>query len=439
MITSQWLLMWRTAREKSLILRLWRAMRQAWREHVTRPGRFILIAMAGSTIAGAFPGVMAGSFAFPLFLSLTVLSFGYTVLARPKVKVLRQLPERCVAGATVDCRITLTNQSKQTISDVGAYEFRLPTELVIDGEPIYIEQLEAGESRSIRYGLQVQRRGIYQLPGPTVLSTFPFGLTQAKAFHAQPTRLVVYPRFNALTTLRLPVSPRYQPGGIVLTSQVGESMEFIGNREYRTGDRLRDLHPRSWARTGYPVVRQFQEEFLSRIAILLDTHLPTGLNDGVGPGAGSWWKRLWKQDSSRALEANLSLGAAVSHFLAQQEYVVDLFAAGPELYYLQAGRSLAYLDNILDILACIQACPTDPLEKITPKFRDELGQISTVVLLLLQWDQARRKLVQEVLDAGAMVKLIVVSDSVAPAAVASFGVDATCLTVQQVEEGVKVL
>ncbi len=438
-MATQWAIMWRTAREKSLILRLWRAVRQAWREHVTRPGRFILIAMAGSTIAGAFPGVMAGSFAFPLFLSLTVLSFGYTVLARPRVQALRQLPERCVAGATIDLHITLRNEGKQVISDTGAYEFRLPPELVIEGEPVYVEQLAARESRTIRYGLQVQRRGIYQLPGPTVLSTFPFGLTQAKVFQAQPTRLVVYPHFAGLEALRLPVSPRYQPGGIVLTSQVGESMEFIGNREYRTGDRLRDLHPRSWARTGYPVVRQFQEEFLSRIAILLDTHVPMEAPTGGRVLGTNWWRKWWKQDASRALEANLSLAAGVSDFLARKEYVVDLFAAGPELYYLQAGRSLAYLDNILDILACIEACPTDPLEKITPKFRDELGQISTVVLLLLQWDEARRKLVQQVLDAGAMVKLIVVSDTVDPAAVTGVGVDATCLTVKQVEQGVKVL
>ncbi|NJL31952.1 MAG: DUF58 domain-containing protein [Phycisphaerales bacterium] len=438
MTQLNWGNLWRTAREKSLVLRTSRQIRDAWREHVTRPGRFLLIAMAGSTIAGAFPGVMAGSFAFPLFLSLVLLSFGYTLLARPRVKVVHQHPDRCVAGANIDLTLQLHNTGLRTLSDIGAYEFRLPGELTIEDEPVYLEKLDAGESQAIRYSLHVSKRGIYQLPGPTVLSTFPFGLTQARIHHSQPTRLVVYPKFKALNSLQLPVSPRYQPGGIVLTSQVGESMEFIGNREYRTGDRLRDLHPRSWARVGVPVVRQYQEEFLSRIAILVDTYVPGNgrslSNKNHLPGLSRWWKR--GQGQQRSLEANLSLAAAVSDYLARQEYVVDLFAAGPELYYLQAGRSLAYLDNILDILACLDACPTDPLERLTPRFRDELEQISTVILLFMQWDEPRRRLVQQVLDAGTMVKVVVLTDDSHTEVVGLPAGDVTQLTVQQVEEGV---
>ena len=432
MFIQHWQVFWRLAQERSILLRSWRAIRQAWREHVTRPGRFILIAMAGSTIAGAFPGVMAGSFAFPLFLSLVVLSFGYTLLARPPVRAVHHHPARCVAGATLDLQITLHNDGKSILTDIGAYEFRLPPQLTIVDEPKYLELLPSQSQQTLHYQVVVQRRGIYHLPGPTVLSCFPFGLTQARLHHSQKTRLVVYPRFVPLNTLRLPVSPRYQPGGIMLTSQVGESMEFIGNREYRTGDRQRDLHPRSWARVGYPVVRQYQEEFLSRIAILVDTHLPGSEASRL---QARWWPNR-RNGASHALEANLSLAAGISDYLARQDYVVDLFAAGPELYHLQAGRSLAYLDNILDILACLEACPTDPLERITPRFRDELGQISTVILLLLQWDEPRRKLVRQVREAGAMVKLIVVSDTVAIDELATSGLDATILNLSQAQRGV---
>ena len=40
------------------------------------------------------------------------------------------------------------------------------------------------------------------------------------------------------------------------------------------GDPLRKIHWRSWARRGKPVVKEYQEEYFSRIALVLDTFLP---------------------------------------------------------------------------------------------------------------------------------------------------------------------
>jgi uncharacterized protein (DUF58 family) len=142
---------------------------------------------------------------------------------------------------------------------------------------------------------------------------------------------------SSVGAIDLPVGRKYQPGGLHLVSHVGDSEEFIGNREYRPGDRLRDIHHAAWARTGFPIVREFQEEYLCRIAMIVDTLAPP--RDTAA-----------RQD----LEAALSLAAAIADALSRQEYVVDLFAAGPDLYHFQAGRGLAYLDNILDILACLE-------------------------------------------------------------------------------------
>jgi uncharacterized protein (DUF58 family) len=254
-------------------------------------------------------------------------------------------------------------------------------------------------------------------------------LAQSRRFSKDPRRLIVYPPFHHLRELELPVSQRYQPGGIVLTSNVGESMEFIGNREYRPGDRLRDLHPRSWARVGYPVVKQYQEEFLTRVAILLDTYVP------FAPPRSF---RLMSR-SDDPLEANLSMAAAIADYLARQEYIVDLFAAGPELYYFQAGRSLGFLDNILDILACIERCPTDPLETIGPRFNQELAQISTVIVLLLDWEPRRQAFLDSIRRAGVQVKPILISDRHKLEDLGSAGSTARVLTPRQVRQGVEVL
>jgi len=230
--------------------------------------------------------------------------------------------------------------------------------------------------------------------------------------------LLVYPAFHPLQELNIPAGMRYQPGGLALTSQVGQSMEFIGTREYQPGDRMRDLHPRSWARVGYPVVRQYQEEYLTRIAMIVDTYVPT-------------------PRGRPALEATLSTAAAIADYLARQEYIVDLFAAGPELYVFQAGRSLGYLDNILDILACIDACPTDPMDTIAPRLHEQLRQTSTVICLMMRWDTTRQQFVRDIGELGVATHTIVVADDKQERPTSADEV--RWLTVSELEDGVEQL
>jgi len=390
-----------------------------WRERFTRTGRYIIIGAIAMGIAGSFPERMVGAWGFSFFASLILGSMTISILRRSKLDAERTMPVRCVAGSSVPIHIRVTNRGKRAVHDVGGYEFRLPPQVQIKSEAHYIATLEPGLSHSFEYPMQADRRGSYHLTGPTALSAFPFGLTQTTRFCPQGRRLIVYPAFTQLASLDIPAGLRYQPGGLALASHVGESMEFVGTREYQVGDRVRDLHQRSWARVGMPVVKQFEEEFLTRIALLVDTYVP-------------------RRAGKAALEGNLSIAAAVADYLARQEYVVDLFAAGPELYHFRAGRSLAYLDNILDILACIDKCPDDPLAVVGPAFAEQLRDTSTVVLLLLSWDDQRARLIESIRDANVSAKTIVLTDDKRQAAAAQ-AAGCTHLRKADVEAGVEAL
>lgn len=440
----------RSLSKKSYTYRAAQYMRRSWQENLTLTGRYTLSAAILTCIAGAFPGELIGSHSFTLCAAVVIVSWFITKLNRPRVTIRQTLPERCVAGSTVRMQLHVSNPTKRTLADLSAYQFRLPEALKIGVTPSYLGSLRPGESHAFDYPLETTKRGEFTLGGPTALSAFPFGLFHARRHHPESRRLIVYPAFQRLRTLDIPVGTRYQPGGIVLTSQVGESMEFIGTREYRTGDRQRDLHPRSWARVGYPVVRQFQEEFLTRIALVVDTHSPEPDWTWFPPleGRTSWARArevariLWSgatEPPDRPLEANLSLAAAIADHLARREYVVDLFAAGPQLYHFQAGRSLGYLDNILDILACIRRCPTQPFDVIAPAFKEALGQTSTVIALFLGWDTTREKFVRQVLAAGAKIKAVVVSESIPTGTIPGPDGPIRVLTPAQVAAGVEFL
>lgn len=392
-----------------------------WNERFTDAGRLVVTGATATVIAGAFPQELIGAWLFSILLTLTGISLAISIRYRPKVRARRRLADRVVAHTRTEMGVEIHNHGKYPAYDIGGYEFRLPEAIRILDKPQYIARLEPGQRHLCEYAIQVGKRGVYTCHGPSSISGFPFGMTQSVRFAEQMQKLVVYPHFTPLSSMKIPVGKRHQPGGLALTSKVGDSMEFIGTREYQSGDRIRDLHPRSWARVGYPVIRQYQEEYLTRVAMLVDTFVPEKLHEG---------------QEDPPMEAALSIAASVADYLSRQDYIVDLFAAGPELYHFQAGRSLAYLENILDILACLEPCRTDPLEVVGPALRDELSNTSTLVCVFLDWDERRKTFVDEVTSLGVQTRVIVIEDRIGHPVAGDY---LSSLSSAEIREGVETL
>jgi uncharacterized protein (DUF58 family) len=230
-------------------------------------------------------------------------------------------------------------------------------------------------------------------------SAFPFCIFKWARTAGSRGKLIVYPDYTPLKSLKLPVSRKYQPEGTSRISKVGESMEFHGCREFRNGDEPRHIHWKSSARAGELIIREFQEEHLSRIALITDTF--------VKPER-PLLKPFIKKKIPPEFEAALSLTAAFAEHLARRDYVIDLFAAGPEVYHFQSGRSLSYLDNILDILACVQPDYHNPLKKLTPAVLSELTGIGSAVVILLEWNEHRKKFIEALRERGVNVKPVII-------------------------------
>lgn len=240
--------------------------------------------------------------------------------------------------------------------------------------------------------IEAMRRGRYLLRAPEVRGTDPLRLALTREHGLAEQILLVYPRFYSMEDFIVPLGRRYQPGGIPLASNTGDAIEFVGTREYREGDPIKHIHWRSFARRGKPVVKEYQEEYFCRIAVILDTFLASK------PRAGE----------ERAFEAAVSLTASIADFFSRGEYIVDILAAGPDIYEVSAGRSLAYLENILDVLACLEPCPQPPFQTISPVLFDKLAQITSVVAVLLDWDDEREQFLQRVKALGTAVRVMLV-------------------------------
>jgi len=260
-----------------------------------------------------------------------------------------------------------------------------PTDSFLHGAP--------GRPGHARIRMVAAHRGRYVVPGLGVSGTDPLGLLATRRSVRQPDQTVlVSPRFFTLGDLPLPVGRRYQPGGIPLAASLGDSNEFAGTREYREGDPLRKIHWRSWARRGAPVVKEYQEEYFSRVALVLDTFLP----------------RRPRKVERRCFEAGVSVVASIADHFSRSEEIVDLFAAGPDIYQLSAGRSLAYLQNVLDVLACLEPCHEPPFDEVGPHLHENLAQLTTVVAVVLDWDEQRESFLRGLRARGAAVRTFIV-------------------------------
>ena len=377
--------------ENRILLLLWRAYTQ----RLTPAGQWliaptVLFGMWGSTSLDNQIHV-ACLYALAVW-AVAVLSLP---IARPRVTLTARHADRLSAGQTLPVEIIATPKGRRTPGDVFVMPHRLPPG-VESAQPQGTPVPQAGKDQTatVALNLRCPRRGVYELRGWRVSSDFPFGLLNAYQIFWERRRLLVYPQFTPLNRLQIAPGQRYQPGGVALASNLGESLEFIGSRPFREGDSVRDIDWTATARLDQVIVREYRQEYFHRVAIILDTFLPS-----AAPGAR-------REDFERAV----SIAAAISDAMARQEFLVDLFAAGPDIYHLSAGRSLAYVDEILEILACVEPSGGAPFASLEPEIDEGLAQITTIVCVFLDWDDARRRFTQRLARDGAALKVVVVRD-----------------------------
>lgn len=402
--------------EQSLIYRL---VYRLFHIHLTPSGRAMFWIFLISSSVSLFSFVIK---AYVLWCGLAALCFCSIVfsrLVRPKLEITVNAPERVRCEQEFRIEMRVRNVGRKAALDVRT-RFFLPNKLAHPSEVPYLAYLGPGQSCDFSQKALPRKRGAYVLDQLLQENCYPFGLWQDSLRQRFEQTVLVYPSYKPLRELDIPVGRNYQPGGLALTSYLGDSTEFLSTREFRSGDPLRHIHWRSWARLGKPIVKEYGEEYFCRLALIIDTVLP----DPQDP---------------LPLERAISLAASITDYLSRQEYVIDLFAAGPKLYYLQAGRSLAYLQNIMDVLACLEPTPPDDESFLDMEtaLLEEIEGISTTILVFTDWDPRRQRLLDELAGRGTSVLGFLVSDDEALARRTPDHV--RWLTLDLIENGIDVL
>ncbi len=358
---------------------------------LTATGRALFWVFLVSSAVSLFSFLLKAYIVWCGILSLCAVSIFSSRLARRPLLIEVEVPERVRCGQEFRIEIQAA-ATKRAARDVRVYTV-LPSALESMNEVGFVGCLKAGDKVEFVQRVMPKKRGAYLLDHLLQENCYPFGLWRDSRRESFERTVLVYPRYEPLRELEIPVGRTYQPGGLALTSYLGDSTEFLSIREFRSGDPIRHIHWRSWARLGKPIVKEYGEEYFCRLALIVDTVLAD-------------------PEKPEQLESAISLAASITDYLSRQEYVIDLFAAGPKLYYLQAGRSLAYLQNIMDVLACLEPTPAndESFLEMEVALLEEVEGISTTLLIFTDWDERRQRLLDELSSRGTAVRGFFVSD-----------------------------
>ncbi|MCP4109636.1 MAG: DUF58 domain-containing protein [Desulfobacteraceae bacterium] len=396
---------------------------QRWRRRrFTKAGFLVMCLIIAAAVAGIDTNRTMAYQSFTFLVALIVISVVWSIFFRIRLTATRVLPKFGTVGEPLCYRIVVQNPSKTAEKGLFLFEnFEDPR----PGLKEFLTSSEPGEEKRnifdrtvgfYRWQWLISRKQAFKVkeqPLPVTLPEIPVEITPSNRGHlnftgitiARPDPLglfnslvtipakqsvMVLPKRYILPDLRLPGTRRYQSGGIALTSSVGESEEFISLRDYRPGDSLRRIHWKSWAKIGKPVVKEYQDEFFVRHALVLDT--------------------FQEAEFSEVFEEAVSVASSFACTVRTQESLLDLMFVGPEAYCFTSGRGLAHTDKTLRILASVSPCTDKPFSELPPLVFNRADILSGCICIFLSWDEQRKNFIGQLREFGIPLLVLVVTE-----------------------------
>jgi uncharacterized protein (DUF58 family) len=381
---------------------------------LTRAGMLIAGVLVASAALGVDTHQTVAYRVFALAAGLLAVAAIGAWLLRERYTVERFLPRLVTAGESFSYRVVVTSQDGSPRDGLTLHEdlpdprpdyrtfraqLRFPTyrawkrliaaRAVVEVEEVALPPLARRTAVEVVITGRALRRGSQHFAGLTVAHSDPLALCNALFPTASGANLLVLPRRYALPQVALPGSRKYQPGGVALASSVGDSPDFVSLRDYRPGDPLQRIHWRSYARTGKPIVREYQDEYYERHALVLDS-----FSTAIDPVA---------------FEEAVSIAASFTYTVDTRECLLDLMFVGAESYCYTAGRGQLSTGGLLEVLAGVQPCRDKPFHALQDAVLSRRTALTGCILVLLGWDEARAEFTRRLRAQGLSVLALAVT------------------------------
>ena len=381
------------------------------RKHFTHNG---LLFLSGTISAGVFGIDTRQTLSYQIFsllLCVLVIAFITTLTFRSRYRITRLLPPYGTVGDKLQYKIILSVQTAGKNENITVMD-----ELATDRpsfreylnihdkqdikrnlfdrligyprmvsliqrkrgafiKPAWIGTVRAGQNIEKKVELMPIRRGYLRFNHALVARPDTFGLFRKLTRVKHTGTILILPRCHDFPDIRLPGKRKYQHGGMTLASSVGDSEEFFSLRDYRPGDPMRNIHWRSYAKKGEPVVKEYQDEYFSRMSMVLDTFIDN--------------------KPEHLFEDAVSIAASILTGNRQQDALLDLLFINTRTYQFTTGRGLAGVESAMEVLACIDGTTEDNFDDLSRLVLNHTTETSGFIFVFLDWDEKRKKLVNE--------------------------------------------
>lgn len=407
-------------------LRAFSALQRYLHERLTLAG---WIAFTGGLAAAAVGVDTNRSMSYQLagfVAALLAAAFAITFFLRARVTVRRELPRYATAGEPCEYRVVVENRGRRALRGAalgewlrdprpsfaewrdarepgeerrnwfdrsqGYFRWRWLIERRLPERPREetVDPIGPGASTTVTLSLKPRRRGRIELAGLKLSREEPLGLARGLTRLPLAGSVIALPRRYRLPAIALPGRRRFQPGGVTLAVTVGDSTEFIGLREYQPGDPLHKIDWKSTARAGIPIVREYQDEFYERHALILDTSSARGEDAGF--------------------EEAVAVAASFVYAIDTRECLLDLLFVGGEVRTYTAGRGQLHIEHMLEVLAGVAPSRPQDFSALAAAVLGQRPALSSCVVVLLAWDDERRAFVDALRRSGLEVRALLISE-----------------------------
>ena len=299
-----------------------------WQECFTQVGHAAAALMLFSMFAGAVPGFWAAwifcGLDFMYFLALVPSLF--LTARKSKFKAGDVSVRNVYEGEMAVVSLHVTAVDKLNAASLGC--FRMDTSLTCEESELSL--IAAGENAELSCKIQTKKRGAFEIPKVAVILPEINGALRYAA-NVGKAELLVFPRpvkigdfpfliYGASGTVFIPLlMPNFLRG-----------RDFVGVREYREGDSLRDLHHKAFARYGKPFTKEFETERGAGVVLVLDVTT-----------------RNFREKTS--LEMLIRLAAGIGLWLMEHNALGRFFIGDEEISLVQGDGGKSFLESLARI------------------------------------------------------------------------------------------
>ncbi len=204
-----------------------------------------------------------------LFATANIGLFLWALFSTRGLTVERSHSQTCLRGYPLRVLLTISNRFRTHRFALVGYDQFTPAKKGDNLREVALLSLAARSSVAVEYEAVPSKRGRYTIGPFYFYSGDPFGfyrnIRKVNVF----TDLVVLPTPLETQVSYLRSTSQVAKDELSTVGIPGSSTEFLGVREYQSGDQLRKVHWASTARLGKLITKQFERNVASTLCVLL--------------------------------------------------------------------------------------------------------------------------------------------------------------------------